>query len=101
MIPPIPRAVALLSCTTDAELLHAVGQCAVPLHVVYLESQRPIRLPRQVVLGAWLRPLACLPFLDGAQVRVTGQPPPQMTVMNTTRTEPLPELWPPRRSGAA
>lgn len=101
MIPIIPRAVALLSCTTDAELLHAVGQGAVALHVVYLESMRPIRLPRRVVLSVWLRPLTCMPFLDGAQVRVTGQPPPQMTVMQTTRTEPLPELWPPRPRGAA
>ncbi|OLV20203.1 hypothetical protein [Deinococcus marmoris] len=101
MIPAIPRAVALLACTCDAELLRAVGQGAVPLHVVYLESRRPICLPRRVVIGAWLRPLVCMPFLDGVSVRVVGEPPPQMMQINTGREHPGLEFWPPRPQGAA
>lgn len=101
MIPAIPRAVFLLDCTSDAELLRAVGQGAVPLTIVYLESQRPVRLPLRVVLGAWLRPLVCVPFLDSACVRVTGEPPPQMAVFNTPQPVPPPAFWPFAATGAA
>jgi hypothetical protein len=63
---------------TDAKFLQTVGQGALPLLIVYLESRRPIRLPRRVVLiGISLRWLVCMELLGGLRpsVRLVVEPP--------------------------
>ncbi|CAM3470525.1 SCP2 domain-containing protein [Deinococcus saxicola] len=100
MIPAIPRAADLAACTSEAALLRMTGQCAIPLHITYLESCRPIRLPRRVTVGVLLRPRVCREMLDGPRQEPPTGPPPVMRVIRTGQPEPTLDLWPPGQGRA-
>lgn len=82
---------------TDAQFLQTVGQDGVPLLIVYLESRRPVRLPRRVLLSVGLRWGMCMELLGGLlpSVRLVGEPPPRVVARIVLGSDEL-EFWPGR-----
>lgn len=96
MIPVIPRAAHLATCTSEAALLRMTAQGALPLLIVYHQSRLPVRLPRWVVLGVLLRLLMAAELLDGLQkrCRIVGQPPPALgTLLQLRSIDLTPKPW--------
>lgn len=101
MIPVMPSATDIVACTTDAVLLQLMGQAAIPLHILWLESRLPMRLPRRVVLGVLLRPFVCRVMFDDPRTEVPMPGGSGTRVIQTGQPEATLEYWPSAGQGRA